>query len=69
MWQTLRGRIRNEYIYKKLVVTPIEDRMRENDLRWFEHLIYQPIGAPIRKGEKNDGNIVNRIIRTREKPK
>ena len=69
MWQTLRGRIRNEYIYKKLVVTPIEDRMRENDLRWFEHLQYKPIGVPIRKSEKNDGNIVNRVIRTREKPK
>ena len=30
-------------------VSPIEDKMRENWLRWFEHIQRKPLDAPVRK--------------------
>ncbi|PKA55105.1 ataxia telangiectasia mutated family protein [Apostasia shenzhenica] len=50
---TRKDRMRNEYIRKKIGVTPIEDKLRESRLRWFGHLNRRPnrrpIEAPIRK--------------------
>ena len=48
---TMRDKVRNEIIRKKLGVAPIEDKMRENRLRWFGHVKRRPRDAPIRKIE------------------
>lgn len=47
---TLRGKLINDYIHKKLEVAPSEDKMRETRLRWFGHVQWWPIIAPIRNG-------------------
>ena len=36
--KTLKDRIRNEHIWEMVGVAPIEDKMRENRLRWFGHI-------------------------------
>ena len=36
--KTLKDRIRNEHIREMVGVAPIEDKMRENRLRWFGHI-------------------------------
>ncbi|PKA52309.1 integrator complex subunit 11 [Apostasia shenzhenica] len=51
---TRKDRMRNEYIRKKVGVAPIEDKLRESRLRWFEHLNRRPIEAPVRKIELLD---------------
>ena len=63
---TLRDRIRNEYICRKLQVTPIENKMRENRLRWFGYVQCRPINMPIPKSERI---IVNGAMRTRGRSK
>ena len=35
--KTLKDRISNKHIRELVGVTPIEDKMRENRLRWFGH--------------------------------
>lgn len=35
---TFKDRIKTENIQSKLGVTPIDDKMRENCLRWFGHI-------------------------------
>ena len=44
-------RIRNEVIRDKLKVTPIEDRMRETKLRWFDHVKKKSAEALVRRCE------------------
>mgnify|MGYP003703382055 CR=1 FL=1 len=34
---TRKGEVRNEYILEWVGVVPIEDKLRENRLRWFGH--------------------------------
>ncbi|PKA51537.1 isoleucyl-tRNA synthetase [Apostasia shenzhenica] len=46
---TRKDRMRNEYIRKKVGVAPIEDKLRESQLKWFGHLNRRPIEAPVRK--------------------
>lgn len=46
---TLRVRIRNECIPKKLEVTHIENKIRENKLRWFGHVHLRPFSALVRR--------------------
>ena len=47
--KTRRDRIRNERIHKMIEVAPIEEKMRENRLRWFDHIQRRPINALVRK--------------------
>ena len=62
---TLCKRIRNECIYK-LGMDPIEEKLRENQLRQFGHMKCRRISPPIKK---SDRIIVNRAMRIREKLK
>ena len=49
---TIKDKIRNEEIRKKVGVAPIENKMRENHLRWFGHIRRRPNDAPVRRMEK-----------------
>jgi len=40
-----RDKVRNEDIRSKIGVTPIEEKMRENHLRWFDHVRRRPADA------------------------
>jgi len=42
---TREDRIRNEYIGRSIGVTLIVDKMRENKLRWFGHVIRKGFGS------------------------
>ncbi|PKA52703.1 ataxia telangiectasia mutated family protein [Apostasia shenzhenica] len=57
---TRKDRMRNEHIRKKVGVAPIEDKLREIRLRWFEHLNRRSIEAPVRKIELLDFTHVQR---------
>ena len=39
---TKRDKVRNEDILIKIGVTPIKEKMRENCLRWFDHVQRRP---------------------------
>ncbi|GLS47117.1 hypothetical protein GCM10007884_51210 [Methylobacterium brachythecii] len=49
--KTRKDKIRNEHIREILGVAPIEQKMRENRLRWFGHVQRRPLDAPVRKCE------------------
>lgn len=63
---TRKDKIRNEIIRKKLGVVPIEDKMRENRLRWFGHVSRRPSEAPVRRLEGWQGE---KKMRGRGRPK
>lgn len=42
-------RLKNENIRGKLKVAPIEDKMRENRVRWFDHVQRRFIDATVRR--------------------
>ena len=44
-----RDKIRNERICKMIEVAPIEEKMRENRLRWFGHIQRRLTNALVRK--------------------
>ena len=46
---TRRDKARNEDIRTKIGVTPIEKKMRENNLRWFDHVRHRPTDVPVRQ--------------------
>ena len=48
---TRKDRIRNDIIRRNLDVAPIEDKMRENRLRWFGHVYRRPSDAPVRRSD------------------
>ena len=52
--KTRMDKIRNEIIRSLVGVAPIEDKMRENRLRWFGHIGLRPMDAPIKRVEKID---------------
>ena len=52
--KTRMDKIRNEVIRSLVGIVPIEDKMRENRLRWFGHVRHKPIDAPVRRVEKID---------------
>ena len=49
--KTMRDKIRNERIRKMIEVAQIEEKMRENQLRWFGHIQRRPTNAPVRKSD------------------
>ena len=52
--KTRMDKVRNEDIRSLVGVAPIEDKMRENRLRWFGHVGRRPIDAPVRRVKKID---------------
>ena len=52
--KTRMDKVRNEDICQLVGVAPIEDKMRENCLRWFGHIGCRSRDAPIRMMEKID---------------
>ena len=46
------GKTRNEYIRKTVGVTHIEDKLRKNRLKWYDHVQRKPIHAPVRKSDR-----------------
>ena len=50
----MMDRVKNEDIRSLVGVTMIEDKMRKNRLRWFDHGRRRPIDTPVRRVEKID---------------
>ena len=48
---TRRDKVKNEDIRTKIGVAFIEEKMRENRLRWFDHVRRRPADAPVRRIE------------------
>jgi len=46
---THRDKVRNENIRTKIGVASIEEKMRENRLRWFGHMRCRPTDAPVQR--------------------
>ena len=44
-----KDKIRNEVIRNKVRVVPIEEKMRETRLRWFDHVRRRPVDALVWK--------------------
>ena len=63
---TRRDRVRNEVIREKVKVTPIEDKMMRNRLRWFDHVRRRPTDAPVRRLESWGQD---KFVRGRGRPK
>ena len=49
--KTRRDKVRNEDILMKIGVTPIEEKMIENHLRWFGHVRRRPTDASVHRVE------------------
>ena len=47
--KTRRDKVRNERIRKMIEVAPIDEKMRENRLRWFGHIQRRSTNALVRK--------------------
>jgi len=43
--------IRNEVIRSLAEIAPIEEKMRESRLRWFDHVKRRSVAAPVRRCE------------------
>ena len=48
---TRKDGIQNEGIRLKIRMAPIDEKMRESRLRWFDHMQRREINAPVRKSE------------------
>ena len=59
-------RIRNGVIRNLIKVAPIEDKMREIRLRWFDHVKRRSVDAPVRRCEMIN---ISEDKRGRERPK
>ena len=69
MWmcnKTTKDKTRNANIRNMLEVAPIDDKLRENRLRWFGHICRRPTDAVVRR---SDMIIGNDNTRGRGKPK
>ena len=64
--KTRKDRVRNDHIREMVGVAPIEDKLRENRLRWFGHLYRRPREAVVRRG---DAITVNGTAIGRGRPK
>ena len=63
---TRKDRIRNEEIYLKIGVAPIDEKMIESNLKWLGHVQRISINASVRKSELIQ---VERIKKGRGRPK
>ena len=52
--KTRMDKVRNEDIRSLVGIALIEDKMRENRLRWFDYIGRRPMDALVRRVEKND---------------
>ena len=64
--KTLKDRVRNEDIRAMVGVASIEDKLRENRLRWYGHIYRRPADAVVRK---SDRVVVDNSTRSRGRPK
>ncbi|CAL5326839.1 unnamed protein product [Camellia sinensis] len=64
--KTRQDRIRNECIWEWVGVAPIEDKLRENRLRWFGHIQRRPIEAVVKRC---DAVTVDGSVRGRGRPR
>ena len=58
--------MRNVDIRTKIYVASIEEKMRENCLRWFGHVRRRPTVAPVRRVERIK---LGQVKRAQERPK
>ena len=63
---TQRDKVRNEDIRTKIGVTSIQEKMRENRLRWFGHVRHRPIDVPVHRVERIN---LGQVKRAQERPK
>ncbi|KAG2576299.1 hypothetical protein PVAP13_6NG016260 [Panicum virgatum] len=63
---TRRDRVRNEVIRDRVGVAPIEEKLIQHRLRWFEHVQWRPPEAPMRSGVLKR---VDNVKRGRGRPK
>ena len=49
---TRKDKVRNEDILTKIGVASIEEKMRENRLRWFDHVWRRPTDTPVQWVER-----------------
>ena len=63
---TRRDKVRNEDIRIKIDVTSIEEKMRENRLRCFDHVRRRPTDALVRRVERVK---LGQVKRAQERPK
>ena len=47
---TRRDRVRNDDIRDRFGVAPIEEKLVQHRLRWFGHVQWRPLEAPVRSG-------------------
>jgi hypothetical protein len=45
-----RDRVRNDDMRERLGVAPVEEELIQYRLRWFEHMQWRPVEAPIYNG-------------------
>ncbi|KAL7247477.1 hypothetical protein ACSBR2_002399 [Camellia fascicularis] len=64
--KTRQDRIRNECIREWVGVAPIEDKLRENRLRWFGHIQRRPTEAVVKRC---DAVTVDGSVRGRGRPR
>jgi len=58
--------MRNEDIRTKIGYASIEEKMRENRLRWFGQVRHRPIDAPVRRIERIK---LEQVIKAQGRPK
>jgi hypothetical protein len=63
---TKRDRVRNEDIKDRVGVAPIEEKLVQHRLRWFDHVHRRPPEAPVRSGVLDR---VDSVRRGRGRPK
>ena len=57
---TRNDRVRNDDIRDRLGVAPIEEKLVQHRLRWFEHIQRRPPEVPMRSGILSQGSNVKR---------
>ena len=50
--KTRRERIRNKILREMIGAIQIEDKLRRNRLRWFDHVQRRPVDAIVKKSDK-----------------
>ena len=63
---TLKDRIRNDHIRKRVGVAPISEKMRDYRLRWYRHVQRRELDKPVRIVEQM---VREPYIRNKGRPK